>query len=228
MTKSEKEKYASVVQGLENETLIDLPCWSFIRELNSYSAERLNSVAIRDGYRSYTYRQMFRFWERYAEAFSGARITGAARSRVALIGTPPTETVFAYYGLNMVGASVSLIYPFDLYDEKQIVSMIEREKITDLLVSELYAFPQLMKRLLREKEVLGLRNIIVLQSPMGGDFGVPALEIVRNTNRELFREMRGSLLMEDLLQKYEAYPIAYGKRKALTILHTTGTVSGEW
>ncbi|MBR1659054.1 MAG: acyl--CoA ligase [Oscillospiraceae bacterium] len=223
---SEKEQLAKTMQRLESGELIDQACWSFIKELNSYSAERLDSVAIRDGYRTYTYRQMFRYWERYAEAFSGMNITAKNHSRVALIGTPLTETVFAFYGLNMAGASVSLIYPFDLYDEKQIHSMIEREKITDLLVSELYAFPELMKRLLRDRELLGLRNVIVLQSPMGGDYGVPALELVRNTNRELFCEMPGAILMEDLLQKYEAFPVTYGKGKSPIILHTTGTVSG--
>ena len=226
MRKYEKEQYEKMMQRLESGELIEQPCWSFIRELNSYSAERLESIAFRDGYRTYTYRQMFRYWERYAEAFTGLNITGKNRSRVALIGTPLTETVFAFYGLNMTGASVSLIYPFDLYDEKQIHSMIEREHITDLLISELYAFPRLMKRLLRDRELLGLRNIILLQSPMGGEFGVPALEMVRVANRDLFSEMPGGLMMEELLRKYEACPISYGKGKSPIILHTTGTVSG--
>ena len=226
LNKTERDQLTLLQQRLESGELIDQPCWSFIRDLNSYSKDRLESVAIRDGYRTYTYRQMFRYWERYAEAFSGMRINGAARSRVALIGTPLTETIFAYYGLNMAGASVSIIYHFDLYDEKQIHSMIEREKITDLVVSELFAYPQLMKRLLCDKELLGLRNIIVLSSPMGGDFAIPALELIRNINKEQFRQMPGGLLMDDLLQKYEAYPITYSKGDTTTVLHTTGTVSG--
>ena len=174
MNKSEKEQFEKVKQRLRSGELIKQPCWSFIRELNSYSEERLDSVAVRDGYRSYTYRQMFRFWERYAEAFSGANISAGNHSRVALIAPPQTETIFAFYGLNMTGASVSHIYHLDLYDEKQLYSMIEREKITDLVVSEIYAFPLLMKRLLRDREMLGLRNIVLLQSPMGGEFGIPA------------------------------------------------------
>ena len=126
---SEKEQLKSVKERLESGELINQPCWSFIRELNSGSEERLESIAIQDGYRQYTYRQMFRYWERYAEAFSALNITGKNHSRVALVGTPLTETVFAFYGLNMTGAGVSLIYHFDLYDDKQIHSMIEREKI---------------------------------------------------------------------------------------------------
>ena len=229
MKANEKEQFQKIMERLRSGELSEQPCWSFIRDLNSFSEERLDSIAIQDGYRQYTYRQMFRYWERYAEAFSGANITGRKRSRVALIATPLTETVFAFYGLNMTGASVSLIYPFDLFDEKQIQSMIEREGITDLLVSELYAFPKLMKRLLRDREVLGLRNIILLESPMGGDYGVPALEAVRRMNRELFSELPDGLMMENLLKEYEAYPIAYGKARSSegsVILHTTGTVSG--
>lgn len=61
---------------------------------------------------------------------------------------------------------------------------------------------------------------------MGGEFGIPALEILRNTNRELFRELPGGLLMEDLLEEYEACPIEYGPGSSDIILHTTGTVSG--
>lgn len=229
MKMSEKEQLKKIQERLESGELIGQPCWSFIRELNSYSEERLESIAIQDGYRRYTYRQMFRYWERYAEAFSAMNLTGKNHSRVALIGTPLTETVFAFYGLNMTGASVSLIYHFDLYDDKQIQSMIEREGITDLLISELFAFPQLMKHLLRDREILGLRNIIVLGSPMGGEYGVPALEFVRNMNREMFSELDGALLMEDLLKEHEAFPISYGKVKSSegsVILHTTGTVSG--
>ena len=226
MKRTEQEQFEKIMRRLESGELIDQPCWSFIRDLNSYSRERLESVALRDGYRTYSYRQMFRHWERYAEAFSGMGINAVSGSRAALIGTPLPETIFAYYGLNMTGASVSIIYHFDLYDDKQIESMIEREKITDLVVSELFAYPQLMKRLLRMREPLGLRSIIVLSSPMGGDYAIPALELIRNINREQFREMPGGVLMEDLLQKYEGYPISYGKGSTVTILHTTGTVSG--
>ncbi|MBP3883326.1 MAG: acyl--CoA ligase [Olsenella sp.] len=223
------EQLAKLMERLEDGAMLDQPCWSFIKEMNSFSDDRLDSVAIRDGYRSYTYRQMFRYWERYAEAFSGAGITGENRSRVALIGTPTAETIFAFYGLNMTGTSVSLIYPLDLFDEKQIHSMVEREGITDLVVAEVWAFPRLMRRLLRDRDLLGLRNVVVLESPMGGEFGIPALEFIRKMNTALFRELSGGLVMEDLLTEYEGMPIAYGSEKSsdsAVILHTTGTVNG--
>ncbi len=229
MKAAEKEQLAKIQDRYHSGELADQKCWFFIRELNSYSDERLNSIAIHDGYRKYTYRQMFRLWERYAEVFSALNITDRNRSRVGLIGVQQTETIFAFYGLNMTGASVSLIYFLDMYDEKRIRAMIEREKITDLVISEVYAFPKVMKRLLRDRELLGLRNIILLESPMGGEYAIPPLEMVRRLNTSMFRELDGGLVMEDLLKEYEATPIAYGESKSAdgsVIMHTTGTVSG--
>jgi acyl-coenzyme A synthetase/AMP-(fatty) acid ligase len=211
---------------LESGEIADQPCWSFIKEMNSVSEERLDSVAITDGYRQYTYRQMFRAWERYAEAFSGLGLTAENHSRVALISVPLPETFFALYGLNMTGASLSIIYHLDLYDEKQMYSMIEREKITDLVISEIFAFPNLMKRLFRDRELLGIKNIVVIPSPMGGDYAIPPFEVARKMNKELFRQLPDSILMEDLLAEYEAYPIYCPEEPSPIILHTTGTVSG--
>ena len=229
MKAAEREQLAKVQKRLASGELADQKCWSFIKEMNSYSAERVDSVAVRDGYRTYTYRQMFRYWEKYAEAFSAVNITEKNHSRVGLIGVQQTETIFAFYALNMTGASVSLIYHLDLYDEKRIRTMIEREKITDLVISEVYAFPKVMKGLLRDRDLLGLRNIIVLESPMGGEYAIPPLEMVRKLNTSMFRELDGGLVMEDLMKEYEATPIAYGSEKSSDgsiILHTTGTVSG--
>ena len=214
---------------LESGELADQKCWSFIKELNSFSKDRLDSVALHDGYRKYTYRQMFRYWERYAEAFSAVGITGENDSRVGLIGAQQTETILAFYGLNMTGAGVSLIYHLDLYDEKRIRGMIEKEKITDLVISEVYAFPKIMKGLLRDRELLGLKNIILLESPMGGEFAIPMLETLRKLNAMMFRELSGGLLMEDLLRDYEATPLStenLESSESSVILHTTGTVSG--
>lgn len=229
MGKTEEEQRAALMEKLEGGDILDQPCWSFIKEMNSVSGERLDSVAIRDGYRAYTYRQLFRKWERYAEAFSGVGITGENDSRVMFISTPSAEAIFALYGMNMTGASVSIVYPLDLYDDKQSSYMFEREGITDLVISEMWAFPLEMKRLLDKKESLGLRNIIVLESPMGGEFAVPLLEVFRNTNTAMFRDFPDGLVMEDLLKEYDGCRISYGENRSRDdsiILHTTGTVNG--
>ena len=229
MNTDEKKQFDKIMARIDNGKIADQKCWSFIKELNSCSEERLDTVAIRDGYRTYTYRQMFRQWERYAETFSAIGITEENHSRAMLVGTMITESIFALYGLNMTGASVSLLFHFDLYDDENIRNMIKKEKITDLIVSELFAFPNVMKKLLRDKDMLGLRNIIVLESPMGGEYAIPPLEIARKLNTFTFREFNGGLVMKDVLQEYEATPISYGNKNSTDssiILHTTGTVSG--
>ncbi|MBR3166058.1 MAG: AMP-binding protein, partial [Lachnospiraceae bacterium] len=88
--------------------------WKMIKELNSFSDERLDKAALITGGRTFTYRQLFRQWERYAEVFSGAGITGRKHSRVGMVSTPSAESVFAFYGLNMTGASVSMIHMLDV------------------------------------------------------------------------------------------------------------------
>jgi len=229
MSKTEAEQLKKLKSRIESGEAANQKCWSFIREMNSCSEEQLDSVALHDGYRKYTYRQMFRYWEKYAEAFTAAHITGENHSRVGLIGVQQTETILAFYGLNMTGASVSVIYHLDLYDEKRIRAMIEKEKITDLLISEVCAFPNVMKRLMRDRELLGLRNIILLESPMGGEYSIPMLDTIRKLNTLMFRELSGGLLMADLLKDHEAEPIYYGNSdpsESSIILHTTGTVSG--
>ena len=123
MKTAEKQEQKKFMARLKSGELADQRCWSFIKELNSRSEERLNSIALHDGYRKYTYRQMFRAWERYAEAFTAVHLTGKDHARVGLIGAQQTETIFAFYALNMTGASVSLIYHLDLYDEKRIRNM---------------------------------------------------------------------------------------------------------
>ncbi|MCR4876852.1 MAG: hypothetical protein K5922_06750 [Clostridiales bacterium] len=77
--------------------------------MNNTSLSDLNRVALEDGARSYTYGLMFREWERYASVFSALGMTGEAHSRTGLLGSICAETIFALYGLNIVGADVSVV-----------------------------------------------------------------------------------------------------------------------
>ena len=85
--------------------------WKFLRDVNNTSLSDLNRVALEDGAHSYTYGLMFREWERYASVFSALGMTGEAHSRVGLLGSTCVETIFALYGLNIVGADVNELAP---------------------------------------------------------------------------------------------------------------------
>jgi len=54
MNAHEKAQLKKMKERLESGKIADQRIWSFIKELNSFSEERLDTVAIRDGYRTYT------------------------------------------------------------------------------------------------------------------------------------------------------------------------------
>lgn len=228
-TAEQKACLARVEERMESHEITQQKSWKLIRELNSTSDSRLDEIALRDSRRTYTYRQMFRKWERFAEVYSALGIGEAAGSRVGVLGVSGLEPTFAFYALNMVGASVSMLSPIQLTDMEGLLKSIEFEKITDLVVSDLFAQPLLMTRLLAERERLGLRNIIVMKSPYGGRLGDDRIEAFCAQNYLTLKRTQGLLFMDDLLRKYEATPIAYATSdndEAAVIVHATGATRG--
>ncbi len=229
LTEEQESQFAHINKRIEDHQIIEQKCWKFIYELNSYSDERLDAVALRDNRRSYTYREMFRKWERFAEVYSALGIGEAAHSRVGMLGTTALEPTFAFYGLNMVGASVSMISPLEFFEPDSFFRVVEQEHITDLIVSDIFAQHGFMMRVLNKREHLGLRHIIVLKSPYGGQIGNEALEALSVLNYRMLKQIPGLLFMDDLLRKHNATPIAYASETiddAAVILHTSGTTNG--
>ncbi len=225
----QRERRARIEERMESREITEQKSWKLIHELNSISNERLEAVALRDNRRTYTYRQMFRKWERFAEVYSALGIGEAAGSRVGVLGVNALEPSFAFYGLNMVGASVSMLSPLELLDVEGLFTCIDREKITDLVISDLYAQPPLVTRLLSERERLGLRNIIVMKSPYGGRMGDDRIEAFCTQSYLALKRTQGLLFMDDLLRKYDATPIAYATGEnddAAVVVHTSGTTNG--
>lgn len=203
-------------------------CWQYIRALNSADDERLDSIAIKDGTREYTYRRMFRRWQLCAEAFSGLGISGDNRSRAGLTGIPAAETVIAYYALNMTGTSVSMIHSSDLMDEQRFGRMIKEEGITDLVLADSLLDPEFLERILKERKALGIRRIVVLQIPKDEE-GLSDEERLRSRllQRQI-RRFRGVHFMDEICREYAGYDIESGHKNddAAVIAHTSGTVSG--
>ena len=229
MTKAEEKKYAALSARIASGEIADQKSWKMIRELNSFSEERLNSVAMIDCTRKYTYRQMFRQWERYAEVFSALNITGKNRSRAGMLSAPAVESTFAFYGLNMTGASVSMISMTDALNPEFLEKTIPEEGITDLLLTDTILQPELFRRLIAAKEELGLRNIIVLHWELTGPYVSRNFNFYSKNHYKQIKKIPGVVLMDDLLDQYEAAPILYGpshSEEAALILHTSGTTSG--
>ncbi|MDO5133382.1 MAG: AMP-binding protein [Eubacteriales bacterium] len=223
-------KYPDTIKKrIEDGEIIEQKIWQLIRELNSFDEDHLNADALVDGIRTYTYRQMFRKWDQYAEVFSALDITGRNESRAGLLPDFSTEAIFSLYALNMTGASVSIIHPMDFLDLKRWEKMLEVEGITDLVLCDTLLTPKTLESLVSSMDRCGLRNIIVLHSAGKSRFAYCDTGLPRKTHYKMLKEVRGALFMKDLLKKYEAYPVVSVRdvsRDDAVILHTSGTTSG--
>ena len=226
---NQKNRKKTPDERIASGEIIEQKIWQFIKELNSGSDEQLDAIALVQGKRKYSYRQMFRWWERYAEVFSALGITEQNRSRVGIMTSPDPVSVFVFYALNMLGVSVSMIHFMDLMDEGNWEKQIQKEKITDMLFCDQRIRPQLLQRILRSKDKLGLRSVIVFRAPSEDPYMPRELALMSEINYWQLKHCRGALFMDELLEKYDAAPIAYGSGKNAddaVIIHTSGTTSG--
>ena len=214
---------------IENGKIIEQKIWSFIKELNSFDNEHLDAVAIYDGSREYTYRQMFRKWELYAEVFSALEITEKNQSCVGLLPDYGSEPLFAIYALNMTGASVSILHHLDYMDARNWGKIILKEGITDIVLSDTMMTPEMLESIAGLKEKDKVRNIIVLHNSGRNAYLNQAVYMKRKENYRKLKKIKNVLFMKDLLEKYEAYPITFSSKKLrddAIVLHTSGTTNG--
>lgn len=226
--KEELKALDEINARIESGEIIDQKAWKFIRELNSYSRERLDAVAFVNGRTEYTYRQMFRKWERYAEVFSALGMTGKNGSRVVIRSTPAAETIFALFALNMTGASVSLSPILGANNIERLRGMSENENLTDVILPDNALDESYLKRVIKEKDELGIRNVIVMHVPKMGEFACLWDEDESLRKYKRLKKIDGVLFMDDLLAEYEAWPISYSDemRDDAMITHTSGTTTG--
>lgn len=226
--KKAKKTFESVVDMVDRK-VVEKKSWKYIYDVNSVSEERLNRVALIDMQRKYTYRQMFRNWEKYAEVFSALNITAENHSRLAIFDCCAVESSFAIYAANMTGASVAGFSPYCVSDKYPLDKVIRQEKITDLFINDVVITDNMLTNILKKKKDLGIRNIIIVRIPLENDKVDPQVIEFSNQNYKALRKVQGALFMEDLLVEYEATPIKYGPdefRDDAFIVHTSGTTKG--
>ena len=130
---------ASQSEGLQINQ--DQKAWKFILDANSRDRKQLNHTAITDGTNIYTYRLMFRQWDRYASVFTALGMTGENHARVGVLGSPSAETIFVMYALNMVGAEISFVAPYTTFRPKRLKHTIKEENLTDFIITDDFAMP---------------------------------------------------------------------------------------
>lgn len=205
--------------------------WKYIWELCSVNDSDLNKLAVIDGNRKFTYGHMFREWERYASVFTALDMTGESSARVGVMGSTCAEVIFSFYGLNMVGAQVSLVASWASFNVDRIKQTILDEKLTDFILTDDLAQPDLVGELLRKRRELGLRHVIILHVHMVGATSYPVIMAGQEAKSALMKTLYGPICMETLLASF-----GIGSRSVRNssgepdetafILHTTGTTSG--
>ena len=224
-----KEKAKKLNNRIKDGSINEQSIYSYLMEKNSDDPDKLLKPAIIDCTREYTYRQMFAEWERYAKVFSALGMTEENASRVGIAGTISAEPLFAFYGLNMTGASVSMLSYPDFLPQGQWKTMVEREKLTDLVISDIMISPSMWPEIEAVKKELGVRNIILMHSKLGGPCTGPAELIYNEVNCHQLRRTKGTVFMDDLLKKYAQHPVSYasGNPDHMAIItHTSGTTKG--
>ena len=196
--------------------------WAYVKERISADDGLMNRTALIDCTREYTYRQMFGEWERYARAFSALGICAENGSRAAVCGVIAAEPLFALFGLNMTGAEVSL-FPNQLFRPNGMwKDMLAKEKVTDLIVSDILVTPEIREEIEAAKEELGLRSVIYVHSRLGGPTVGPAELTYNEYNYHLLKGRAGSVFMNDLIVQHADAPIRYdesaGDRTAFSVL----------
>jgi acyl-coenzyme A synthetase/AMP-(fatty) acid ligase len=225
----EEQKALNVINArIESGEIIQQKAWQFIKELNSYSEDRLDSVAIIDGRTEYTYRLMFEKWERYAKVFSALGITGKDNSRAVLRSTPAAETVFALFALNMTGASVSLGLDQGANNIVRLRGLNENENLTDVILTDSNLDERYLRQVMKEKDSLGIRNVIVMHIPKMGKFALSREEKDGLLKYKRLKRIKGVLFMDDLLKKHKDAPVYFSEdmRDDAMITHTSGTTTG--
>ncbi len=207
----------------------DQRIWKYIRDVNNTSVGDLNRIAVVDGSRKYTYGLMFREWERYASVFSSLGMTAGNGSRVGILGSTCAEVIFAVYGLNMVGAGVSLVPAYSALTPKRVFNTIKSEHLTDFIVTDDFAQANIINDLLVRRKELGINNVLILHVPIKGPSVNPALTAIQESKYAYLKRLYAPVYMDSLLAAYDAHPVSYAPEDSTdtsVILHTSGTTSG--
>ena len=213
-------------ERITNGEIIDQKYWSFIKELNSYSDERLDSTAFIVGEKKISYRKMFEKWERFAEIFSALDITEAKNARIGLMTTLSLDCISIIYSANMTGADVSMIHPVDVIDEEHFEALVEKEGITDVIFASDVTKPEVLRRVIASKKKLSLNNVIVYHCGVARGNRKQRHEDHR---LNALKRVEGALFLDDLRKEYKGTPIQFaseGSKEGAIVFRTSGTTSG--
>jgi acetyl esterase/lipase len=209
-----KERIKEIGQEIKSGSFAKQKLWKAVYSINSEIDDNLESVAIVADDRKYTYRQMFRQWQKYAEVFSALGMTEKNNACVGIPGAMTTEAISAFYALNMTGAKVSMLPYLMLENHKDFLEVVKEDKITDLVLTDYEVTPKFLEELVKCREDIGLKNIVILKTDVCGPCAGNIDTQNALTNYKKLRQIKGVEFMPELLMKYEATPISYSSDDA--------------
>lgn len=129
----------------------------------------------------------------------------------------------------MVGAEISIVPSYSVFRPERVKQTIRKEKLTDFILTDDFAQPNLIKDLHDRKKELGLRNVILVHVPLKGDTINPVLTAFQEMKWMFLRSNFSPIAMENLLAAHENDPVCYASEEShdsAFILHTSGTTGG--
>lgn len=156
-------------------------------------------------------------------------MTAGNHARVGLLGSTSAEVIFSFYGLNMVGADVSLVPSYSVLTPEKLWNTITAEQLTDLIVTDDFAQPKLISDLFGQRKEWGLRNVVILHVPVAGATVHPTLRAAQEAKYLQLKLIYKSACMEHLLAAHADGPVNYTAEESCDtacILHTSGTTGG--
>lgn len=218
-----EDYYAELLKG-KDLTIPSVKSWKLIQDRNK---GREGNIAISEDDRKICYGEMYEGWEEVAKVFSALGITRDSNSRVLVIMPNVAQTCHFDYGGDITGAVVDFIDPTTSIDK--IEEYIKKEKITDIVVSDLLYLQNIMQHSSKLKDELDIRNIILYKDHF--------------LNSQMPCKIRAFSSMADVINKFSSNVIRYNDAVRNTryskicydelssdsvslITHTSGTTTG--
>lgn len=198
--------------------------WKLIKDRNK---GREDNIAFSEDNRKVTYGEMFEDWNEGARALSSLEINRINNSRVLTIMPNVAKTATFDYSADMTGAVIDFIDPTTSKDK--IERHIEKEKVTDLIVSDLLYLQNLLGESGKLKKDFGIRNIILYQDAYLNSLMPSKVRKISMVADAINRFNSNILRYQDVVRNSVYTPITYDTKKsdALSLItHTSGTSSG--
>ncbi len=215
--------YQELLKG-KDLTIPQEKSWKLIKDRNR---GREDSIAFSEDNRKITYGETFEDWDICARVLSSLGINRINNSRVLTIMPNVAKTSTFDYSADMTGAVIDFIDPMTSKDK--IERHIKKEKVTDLVVSDLLYLQSLLGESGKLRKYLGIENVILYQDAYLASLMPDKVKKLSSIAGAINRFNPNIIRYQDAVRNSLYTPITYDTKSsdALSLItHTSGTTSG--